>query len=130
MRHKEAGMIPEDAVKLAADYLPHDRDCAGWFPCTCRHLREATMTAALEAAAPFIRAQALNEMTANSPRLPSAIRNTVFEIVFDVVDKFNFPAQNCGTLKDVVEIGDVCGDVEKRIVAALRARAASERGGE
>jgi len=62
-------------------------------------------------------------LVARSPRLPSDVRNVVFEAVFDVVDKFNFPAQNCGTRPDVVEIGDVCGEVEKRIVALLRASA-------
>ena len=64
----------------------------------------------------------LDDLTRNSPRLPSDIRNIVFEAVFDIVEKFDFPCQNAGTRPDVVEIGDVCGEVEKRIVAILRAQ--------
>ena len=54
--------ISNEAVERAADYLPHSMDCEPRPPerdCTCRHLRVATMSAALEAAAPIIRAEAL-----------------------------------------------------------------------
>ena len=68
----------------------------------------------------------LESLTRDSPRLPSYVRNLVFDAVFDIVEKFDFPTQNCGPSPDVVEIGDVCGEVEKRIVAILRARKVSE----
>ena len=66
---------------------------------------------------------AYSELTKDSPRLPTDVRKAVFEAVFDVIDKFDFPVQNCGPHKDVVEAGDVCGEVEKRILALIRAKA-------
>ena len=56
-------MIPQEAIEAAADWLPHSTDCQ-WRPerdCQCRHLRMATMRAVLEAAAPFIQADAKRE---------------------------------------------------------------------
>ena len=74
------------------------------------------------------RDEALAGLVANSPRLPNDVRSAVFEAVFGVVEKFNFPAQNMGPHKGVVEIGDVCGEVEKRVVAFLRAGRAAVTG--
>lgn len=121
-------MIPKEALEIAAKAVQEAGD--DWLEAGHKmgvDLNESVAQAALEAAAPYLRAQALEELTANSPRLPREVRDAVFELVFDVANKFHFPMQNCGPHKDVVEAGDVCGDIEKRIVALLRARAAMER---
>jgi len=56
-------MIPQEAIEAAADYLPHSGDCESRpeRDCTCRLPRMNLMRAALEAAAPFIRADAKRE---------------------------------------------------------------------
>ena len=56
-------MIPQEAIEAAADYLPHSGDCESRpeRDCTCRLPRMNLMRAALEAAAPFIRADAKSE---------------------------------------------------------------------
>lgn len=124
--------INEEAVKAGAAAIHNE--ISDWYPLEGvpdldAHAKELARKA-LEAAAPHIQAATLEALTTNSPRLPNDVRGIVFEAVFDVVDKFNFPCQNMGPYPDLVEIGDVCGDVEKRIVAILRARAAAVRGGE
>lgn len=105
-----------------------DRTCSfGW----TRDFSDAIIhQASVLSAAGFgpVQDNPLEYLVAHSPRLPSDVRNVVFDGVFDVVDKFNFPAQNGGPRADVVDIGDVCGEVEKRIIAILRARALAERG--
>lgn len=82
--------------------------------------------AAYAAMAPLVRAELLDGLTAHSPRLPDGLRDLVFEAAGDIINKFGFPVQNMGDLPGVVEFGDVCGEVEKRIVALLRARAVAE----
>lgn len=98
-------MIPEEAVQIAADYLPHDRDCESRpeRDCQCRHLRLATMQAALTAAAPFIRAQALEDAAS--------------ELESDAGYSSHFEPEEI---------------TQGKLIAAefLRARAVTERGGE
>jgi hypothetical protein len=125
-----AAPVPEEAARLAKEKVNAFLGGPELHINDVERFISGLVDMVLAAAAPFIRAQALDELTANSPRLPSDVRNAVFEIVFDVINKFHFPVQNCGPHKDVVEAGDVCGDVEKRIVALLRARAVTERGGD
>lgn len=124
-------MIPKETLEIAAKagiaaWNKAEPDRQTGAPYIASHVD--SIRAALEAAAPYLRAQALDDLTANSPRLPRDVRDAVFELVFDVINKFHFPVQNCGPRADVVEAGNVCGDIEKRIVALLRARAVTERG--
>ena len=55
--------ITEQAVEAAAEYLPHSSDCEvrPERDCTCWKLRVNLMREALEAAAPVIAAQALED---------------------------------------------------------------------
>ena len=56
-------MIPAEAIEAAAEWLPHSDDCEVRPEryCTCWQPRINSMRAALEAAAPHIRAQAIED---------------------------------------------------------------------
>lgn len=63
----------------------------------------------------------IEDLVANSPRLPDEIRGPLFEILGDMINEFKLPVQNMGVKPNVVEYGDICGYVERQIVARLRA---------
>ncbi len=71
-------MIPEEAIEAAAEWLPHSDDCEvrPERDCTCWLPRVNLMRAALEAAAPFLRAQALEDAAEEfNSRLPDGTGN-------------------------------------------------------
>jgi hypothetical protein len=90
------------------------------------------LRAALEAAAPHLERDAYADLTTGSPRLPSGMRDQLFEILLDFMDKFELVSRQQGPSRHAAapgyEWGDMCGYFEIRVVAAIRAKAIASRG--
>ena len=105
--------ISDEAVESAANAVR----AAAWGHIT----PEDAAKRILEAADPHQLTPPMDE----SPRLPSAMRNQLFRVLGDFMEKFELESRAKGPTRHLdapgYEWGDMCGDFERRVVAVLRA---------